>query len=255
MQVKDKAPGDEEVQTPDIPVSDEPSMDEICRQVTLWQNQGYCHPPSFPPLPSTHQEQETQRGEVLEVAGPLQELCREVTTPRPSPTWWMGSWLLIQDDRMHSTQHPAMWIKFTWADIVSKTWTTKFCQIPHINMCLGLIAPWHPHWQCKTTETEKIIERVNMSKTGILEMRMDNVFLSQNLPILSQVEFLRRSSSEEVNSETRIWEQTAYLGSYPRWPCKGKLFIHNTSGRQYVGYLSPTSQFSSFPDTKWLSHI
>lgn len=54
------------------------------------------------------------------------------------------------------------------------------------------------------TETEKIIERVNVSITGILEMRMDKVSLSQNLPILSQVEFLRRSSSEEVNSETRI---------------------------------------------------
>ena len=49
----------------------------------------------------------------------------------------------------------------------------------------GMILPWHPHWQCKTTETEKIIERVNVSKTGILEMRMDKVSLSQNLPILS----------------------------------------------------------------------
>ena len=49
----------------------------------------------------------------------------------------------------------------------------------------GMILPWHPHWQCKMTETEKIIERVNVSKTGILEMRMDKVSLSQNLPILS----------------------------------------------------------------------
>lgn len=170
----------------------------------MWQKQAYCRPTSFLPLPSNYQEQEAQGrhsiGGGWAPSGALQ---------RPSPTWWIGSWLLIQDDRMHSTQHSAMWINFTWADIVSKTWTTKFCQIPHINMCLGMIAPWNPHWQHKATETEKIIERVNVSKTGILEMRMDKVSLSQNLPILSQVERLKKSTwRPEFESKQCIWEVT-----------------------------------------------
>lgn len=76
MQVEDKAPGDEAVQTPDIPVSDEPSHGWNLQTSNMWQKQAYCRPTSFPPLPSNYQEQEAQGGTVSEVAGPLQELCR-----------------------------------------------------------------------------------------------------------------------------------------------------------------------------------